>query len=308
MGGLRSVLQRCWRRLRQELHDLLQFVLIPGLAAVLPWPVCFALFRWLAHWRWLYRADCDAALAQAVARGHCQDTVAWAWERRLVTLVDHADHYLFCWRPDRWMQRHVAVHGAWQGAGSAGLLWTFHWGAGLWALRHAWAAGMRAHMVLAPPLGPDFAGRSVFGRYVRARMRSVHRALERPVIFVPGARAALRGALQGGAQVVAVMDVPQDQVRVTRVTEILGQGVSVPAVLPQMAVEQGLPVTVFCMGIDLRTGRRVLHVEPLGVFDDPKALTDAAFERFGRLLATAPAAWHLWGQAERFFAVRDDEA
>ena len=44
-------------RLRTELRDLLELVLLPGLAAVLPWPLCFRLFRWLAcAARWLMRA------------------------------------------------------------------------------------------------------------------------------------------------------------------------------------------------------------------------------------------------------------
>ena len=97
------------------------------------------------------------------------------------------------------------------------------------------------------------------------------------------------------------MDVPQDQVNITRVTEILGQPVSVPAVLPQMAVDKALPVTVFYMGVNLQTGRRILHVVRLGIFDDPKALTDAAFSHLDSLLKNSPAAWHLWAQAPRFF-------
>ena len=44
-----------WLRLKREVRDLFELVLIPGLAAVLPWPVCFALFKRISNWRWLYR-------------------------------------------------------------------------------------------------------------------------------------------------------------------------------------------------------------------------------------------------------------
>lgn len=297
-----------WRRFKRELRDLLEVVLIPGLAAILPWPVCFGVFKRVARWHWLYREACDRALAQALQRGHCSNADAWIFERRLVTLLDHADHYLFRTRTDAWMARHVDVQGQWGPSEQAGLLWTFHWGAGLWALRHARVCGLRASMVLAAPSGPDFAGRAVFGRYVRARMRSVQLALERPVIFVPGGMAGVRNALARQEQVVVVMDVPQDQVKVTRVTHILNQPVSVPAVLAQMAVDQGLAVTVFYMGADLRTGRRQLHVLPMGVHDDPKDLTDAAFGCLDGLLRRAPAAWHLWAEAPRFFKARPADA
>lgn len=175
----------------------------------------------------------------------------------------------------------------------------------MWALRHARANGLNAPMVLAAPAGPDFIGRTVFGLYVRARMRSVELALGEPVIFVPGGMAQVREALGRGQQLVVVMDVPQDQVAVTRVTPLLDMPVSVPAVLPQMAVDQSLPVTVFYMGVDLGTGRRILHIAPLGVHVHAKVLTDKAFAHLDHLLRTAPAAWHLWAQAPRFFVARD---
>lgn len=299
-----ALLSESWLRLKREFRDLLELVLLPGLAAILPWSVCFGLFKYIARWRWLYREACDPALVQAVQRGHCGNADEWLFERKLVTLIDHADHYLFRTRSDAWMDRYVDVHGQWGAGNESGMLWTFHWGAGLWALRHAHVSGLCANMVLAAPMGPDFAGRTVFGWYVRARMRSVHLALERPVIFVPRGMSGLREALERREQVAVVMDVPQDQVNVTRVTEILRQPVSVPAVLPQIAVAKALPVTVFYMGVDLDTGRRGLHVVHLGVLSDPKMLTDAVFAQLDGLLRNSPAAWHLWAQAPRFFRVR----
>lgn len=298
-------LRRTFHRLRTEFRDLAELVVLPGLAAVLPWPLCFRVFKRIAHWRWLYAASCEEALAQAQQRGWCAEPHAWLAERRLVTLLDHADHYLLRTRSARWMDRYVDVHGQWGPGGRAALLWTFHWGMGMWALRHARANGLAAPMVLAAPSGPDFVGRTVFSRYVRARMRSVELALGEPVIFVPGGMAQVRTTLAEGKQLVVVMDVPQDQVAVTRVTHLLDMPVSVPAVLPQLAVDQGLPVTVYWMGADLRTGRRVLHVAPLGVHRDAKVLTDAAFAHLDHLLRTAPAAWHLWAQAPRFFVARN---
>lgn len=297
---------RLFTRLKREGRDLLELVVLPGLAAVLPWAVCFKVFQLLARWNWLYKAQCSEALVQAQQLGSCGgDTAAWLAERRLVTLLDHADHYLLRTRSARWMDRHVTVHGQWEPGGHAALLWTFHWGMGMWALRHARANGLNAPMVLAAPAGPDFIGRTVFGKYVRARMRSVELALGEPVIFVPGGMAQVREALGRGQQLVVVMDVPQDQVSVTRVTPLLDMPVSVPAVLPQMAVDQSLPVTVFYMGVDVGTGRRILHIAPLGVHVDAKVLTDKAFAHLDHLLRTAPAAWHLWAQAPRFFVVRD---
>lgn len=302
---MRETLGWLGRRCRIELRDLIEFVLLPGLAAILPWPVCFWLFRRMATWPWLYGAQCREALVQAQLRGCCDDAVEWLAEHRLVILLDHADHYLSRARSSSWMCRQIDVQGKWATDEGAALLWTFHWGMGMSALQHARAHGLHPRMVLAAPHGSAFVGRSIFGIYVRARIRSVERVLGEPSIFVPGGMDEIRKTLAAGQPVIVVMDVPQDQVAVTCITLLLDQPVSVPAVLPKLAVEQRLPVTVFYAGLNQRTGHRTLLIDSLGIQSDPQVLTDRAFAHFDRLLRTAPAAWHLWAQALRFFVARE---
>lgn len=295
-------------RLRQELRDVVEYVMLPGLAAVLPWRLCFKIFRVMARWPWLYRAQCTAALAQARMYGVVGNSEEdWLWMRRLVTLLDHADHYLFRTRSRNWMRRYVKVQGAWGATEGSAFLWTFHWGMGMWALCHAREHGVKARMVLAAPGGRDFEGRWVFGRYVQARMRSVALALGEPVIFVPGGMREIRDALDCGQQIVVVMDVPQDQVSVTSLTELLDRRVSMPAILPRMAAEQKVPVTVFHMGLDAETGGRCLVIDRLPQGMGARALMDSAFAHLNHLMRTSPAAWHLWTEAPRFFVARDED-
>ena len=99
------------QRVRTELRDLIELVLLPGLAAVLPWRWCFALFKALAHRPWLYRQACERALAEAKARVTIDDEARWLWTRRLITLVDHADLYLSATRSNAWLRQHVTVQG-----------------------------------------------------------------------------------------------------------------------------------------------------------------------------------------------------
>ena len=100
-------------RLRVEARDVLELLLLPGLAAVLPWRWSFALFRRMAGWPWLYRAQCMHALAQAQGAGMAPDAARWLREYRLVILTDHADHYLARTRSDAWLRRHVRATGDW---------------------------------------------------------------------------------------------------------------------------------------------------------------------------------------------------
>lgn len=120
------------QRLRHELRDLVELVLVPGLAALLPWSMAFALFKRLAQWQLLFRHPSRRAVAEAQKRGWVADPGAWLLDRKLTALVDHADHYLARTRSDHWMERHLEVSGQWPRADQASIVLTFHWGAGMW--------------------------------------------------------------------------------------------------------------------------------------------------------------------------------
>lgn len=201
------------RRLQHECRDVLELVLLPGLAAVLPWGLCFRLFRRMARWQWLYREACEADWREAHAKGFAQDRRHWLWERKLVQLVDHADFYLHRTRSDGWLRRHLQVSGDWMAHGTPAFLFTFHWGAGMWGLRHARQAGLRVHALAAPAERAHFAGRWVLLRYVRARLRAVEQALERPLVLVPRGLRQIKEALACQEQVLALLDVPHVSVK-----------------------------------------------------------------------------------------------
>lgn len=294
--------RRVWHRASREGRDLLELVLLPGLAAVLPWRWSFFLFKRMARWSWLYRETCERALHHARLHGVVDDAARWMFERRLVTLVDHADHYLARTRSNAWLRRNVDVHGEWAVQGKAALLVTFHWACGMWAQRHARASGLHPHMLVAALDGAGFEGRTVLRRYAQARLHTVALAEGRPVIFVPRAMPQLRSVLQKQEQVLVVIDVPPDQVKVRTSINLLDRPVQVPAALPRLAVSEGVAVTVYTLGLDLESGRRDLRLYPLGVWRDAEALTVKVFEHLATILRERPAAWHFWSEAERFFA------
>jgi phosphatidylinositol dimannoside acyltransferase len=288
-------------RLRRELRDLVEVVLVPALAAVLPWPLAFALFRRLAQWRRLYWAPGQRALDEAQKRGWVAQPGDWLRDRKLTTIVDHADHYLARTRSDRWMDRYLDVDGQWPAPGQAGIALTFHWGAGMWGLRSAARTGLKLHPLVAAPEGAHLAGRTVMQRYVGARNGSVASALKCPVIDVSaGMRGAVR-ALQNNEQLLAVVDVPADQVAASQPVQILGLPARLPTGLLRLAVERKIPVFVYVTGIHMQSGRRFLRIRQLGVPSGVDALVATLSGELDQLIRECPPAWHFWSEAERFF-------
>lgn len=294
------------QRLRTELRDLVELVLAPGLAALLPWRWCFRLFKLLARMPWLYRSACLQALSHAKALGQVAEggEARWLATRRLVTLVDHADHYLAVTRSDAFMQRHLLVRGQWPDPAQPGVCATFHWGAGMWGLRHAAAHGLHAHALVAAMEGMPFAGRSVLRRYAMARTRSVGRALGRAPLVVSGSLRPVVQALRRNEQVFAAVDVPADQVDASVPVVLRGMCARVPKGLLRLAADMRVPVTVYVTGFDVHTGQRLLDIVqmPLPSADGGvQELADAVFQHLEASLARDNAFWHFWGEAPRFF-------
>ena len=291
-----------WVRLKTELRDALELVLLPGLAAVLPWPWCFALFKRAAHWGWLYRAATALALQQARARGFVGADVAhWLWVRKLITLVDHADYYLVRTRRIGWVKRHFEVTGNWPLPAKAGLLCTFHWGAGMWSLPHVADAGLKVHALVAALDGAHFAGRRVLHAYAKARTAIVAKTLGCATLDVSSSLLPALRALRSNEQLLAVVDVPADQVSTSQTIELLGLRARVPRALLRLAVQQQIPVTLFLVGLNSDNGRRFLRLRQLGIYADLDTLIRDVFLVLEFAIAESPAAWHFWGEAERFF-------
>jgi len=293
-------------RLRAEVRDLVELVLIPGLAAVLPWPICFRIYRFLCRADFLYRDYCDESLAQAHARGWARgDPATWRQRCRLVALIDHADFYISQTRSDRWLARHLESTGAWPDPSKPSVLCTFHWGAGMWALRHVAAHGLHVHLVIAPHSRDRFGGQAVRYWYYTRRINAIPRALGRPFIEATRSPRPILKALHGAEQVAAVVDVPADQVTASEPIDFLGLRARVPRGLLRLACESGVPVTVYLLGIRLSDGKRILRIHPLGERRDLEPLIKEVFSYLESAIREEPAAWHFWSVAPRFFEGND---
>lgn len=288
------------RRVRTEAKDLLELVLIPGLAAILPWGLCYRVFRYISRYPFLYAESCAQDYAYARAHGWCRDLTLWRRHRRLVMMVDHADYYLARTRGHRWMARHMDVSGTWPAPGPA-ILCSFHWGCGMWALWHLGAAGLRPHPLVATLKREMFPGRWLRYHYYRLRNDAVRDALgQTPLDSGANLRPVLR-ALRAGEPVIALLDVPPTQVAASQAIPFLGQRALMPTGLIRLAADQGLPITLYVNGFRLVDGHRFLRIARIDTDADLATLTTRVFGVLEDLIREEPVLWHYWEVAELFF-------
>jgi hypothetical protein len=257
----------------------------------------------MAHWQWLYRTPCNDALQQARARGWLgHDEAHWLWKRRLVTLVDHADHYLGLSRSDAWMQKHMKVTGQWPDTQQTVLLTTFHWGAGYWGLRSAAAHGLRPHALVATLESPAYQGRTILTWYGRSRNANVARTLGAQTIDIAHRLKDVVRALRTSKALLGLIDIPCDDAKASIGVEVLGMPARVPRGLLRLVVDHQVPVVLYVTGLNTDDGTRFLRIQSLKTCDTVEALAASLFSELDQLIRSDAPAWHFWAIAERFFA------
>ncbi len=86
-------------------------LLLPALAAALPWRLAWPLLRVLAGRGFFFEDGAVRAARAAAERGFCADADAWTRAHRLMRIVDQVDPAISSLRGDTWMDRHLVVDG-----------------------------------------------------------------------------------------------------------------------------------------------------------------------------------------------------
>lgn len=285
-----------------NIRDFTELFLVPSLAAMLPWSLCFRLFHRLVKLKSLYRRETDAALAGFATIGPVADAKAWSEAARMVGLVDHADVYLSLFRRDGWLHRHVTVTGDWPVGDTPFIAITFHWGAGMWALRHLRAQGRKVSVLVRGVEKKNFSGSLLRYGYAKLRLHEVARAGGSSIV-ISGKKSLyeMKAKLKAGHCVVGLIDVPVGNSRNYLATRLLGETAYFPRGLLHLAVSSGVPVVVYSMGLDRQNGQRSLIVSPPLEFINEGELLEALAGRLTDLIKADSPAWHHWGSVQSFF-------
>lgn len=292
--------------LRRELRALLELFLIPGFCALLPWPLGFRWLRFCSRFRWMYRDEWTAALAQARQFMDLGEEDTWARQFRLGRLVDHADLYLSMTRSDRWMARYVDGWNDWPGASNGVVVLLYHWCPGFWVLRAMRHQGATVSALIAPLTRRSMGEAHLAYWYGRLRMWEIVRANGRPLVYPEGAIRRLVKVLKsnqtGGekAWVCGMPDVPPSAADPGEPVRMFGQCGYFSTGLISIARLSGVPVVSAHMGLELRGGRRDLTV--LGPFDpsDP-ALLQQAVDAWEARIRDRPWGYFLWAALPALF-------
>ncbi|MFA5683344.1 MAG: hypothetical protein WCZ65_00750 [Lysobacteraceae bacterium] len=295
--------------LRLELRGFLEYVLLPGLAVFMPWPLAYRLLKQLARYPGLYEEEWRPALAQALSMGlvEIDDPDGWAWRYRACRLVDHADFWLSrTRRARRWLPRHSDRRGDWPALETPAVGAFFHWCAGMWGVRALLDAGHHSSV-----LAGRFSKRSMGGArlgywYGHLRLNELSRASGGPLIYAPGTVKQSLDALTAGRWVIGTPDVPPTETRFSIPVRLFGRDGHMPEGLLLIARQARVPVVVFTMALDFDSGRRELRIEGPFDPDDPDLMQRIA-DTWQALIREKSWAFTLWPAMPAYFAASNEQ-
>lgn len=290
-------------RWRRTISDATFLYLLPLLIAVLPWRAGFAVLRRISRSPRVFADVVEAAWKEASRSLPALDRERFCQRHRLLLLVDRCDTALCTFRSSRWWQRQVDVIGDPLDDVRAGALLFSHWGNGnpMWALLAA--HGLPAHLVSRRAEVAD-VGRSWLSRgYLGWRAWAICHAGCKGVIYTGGASAHVLECLGHGGVVLSTQDMPVPEGRGGVPVQFLGHQTWFRSGLTGLALRSNAPITLLSCGLDMRTGRRRLHVEVLPDGLDAEVVLKRYTAHLEKRIETEPAQWHVWPQASAYFAV-----
>lgn len=279
-----------------QFRDACLLVVVPAIAAVLPWSLGW---RWLRYWsRKPWGAFADAAnVALPIARQWLQieDEAVFAERMRLLWLMDGCDLYASMLRPRRTRPpRHVEQLGQWPKK-SGFIALGFHYGVGHEVLRNLAAANFDYTFVSGRWRREDYPGLPVRYWYGRLRARDIARIGGRPIAYRPGIKQTLDQTLREACVIIGLIDLPPRLApRQRHKVKLLSHKLSLPGGMIELAREAGVPVVPYWVEFDEQMYRRRVCIgEPIATDDIDTALAEVA-RILDKCIRAAPYAWMLW--------------
>ena len=287
--------------LLRELRDAVEFVLLPGMALVLPWSWSFRIFRRVSRWNWLYRRYCRGAYEQASRFVDIPDPDQWRQRHRLLWLMDAAEYYIVRFRPKAFMRPdRFEVVGDWPQQGhfiAVGL----HWGLGGLMFRDLNRKGHLPRLIFKRNV-LGFAQQSrVENLYRRWRPRQYAKIGGGEPISTGGGFSKIVEMLNDKDVLIIVYDAPLEPNSRPVTVNVLDRPARLRSGVIRILADSDVDYVKYRLGYNIETGCRRLEISPpVNVHDEKEIASDLA-DYLDSALKYDSALWYLWRQAPIFF-------
>lgn len=289
-------------RLAREWRAFSERVLVPGLAACLPVQPGHSFLQSLARNHSLLKSGIDDAwnIFERYSDQLGVGEQAFKERHRLYWLIDFTDLFLLQSRSNQWLEKNVRLIGDPLPEDGPIMALTFHFGAGMWAMRVFGQTRLRMRWLHAPVEETFSKEHFVLSTLGKLRIREVEHATGYIPIPTGGSYGEMSRWIDQGGSITALIDAPHMGRRSTRKTKVLGLDFHLADGLARLASEKRVPVYLYSTTLAKDNFRRDLRlkgpIQPLNA----QGIMDAVGSFMDNEIRRDPAAWHCWPYLDGF--------
>ena len=288
---------------KQNRTDFIEQIFLPSLPKWLPNPLAFWLMKKFAR-RKLFTEGLDLVLQARVADpllqsmlplNNKEEIAEFSYQQSLCRLLDMSDAMRGASGVE---DKNVDVIGRWPNIPGFVAI-SFHFGTGLIGLAQLGRHSGPCAFVSRPYAPEELNHRPYLARGVAARLNGIAAACRHPIIFTGGNFGVLKKLLDNGVSVCGLIDTPILKEQRFVSAELFGRDINLPSGLLRLASEASVPIVIFSVVPDLKTGRRTLRIEaPMRAANDMDftEIAKKATEHLQECIKVLPAAWYFWPQ------------
>jgi hypothetical protein len=288
-------------RLSQQLSDLFAYLLIPGLAVIVPATFSRKVLSRVSRWQWFMRVAAGAAFRGAQGYVDIEDEAAFKRRWKQVELLDVRDLYMILCGRSKVVLSEIARDTEVELAQDR-IVIGMHWGPSISILKLLQKAGLDPALPYRPPEKQILRIRPFYYLFSTMAARYMVKTMGERAVPVGGAGKILRAMMDQSGSVIVVMDAPAMEGRPTLGSTVLGRKAIFNAGFPAMLVDKEKEYVFYA--ISLATDDSITKkLELEGPFSSNEAQefiqNYAGF--LDRHLTTDPAQWRMWHVAQQFW-------
>jgi hypothetical protein len=288
-------------RFLPQLSDLFSYLLIPGLAVIVP----ASFSRWVlgrvSRWQWFMGAAAEAAFKGAMDYVEIEDEAAFKARWKQVELLDVRDLYMMLCGRSGAVLAEVAQEVPVEIVRDRVVI-GMHWGPSISILKLLQAAGLDPALPYRPPEKHILRSRPFYYLFSTMAARYMVRTMGERAVPVGGASKVLQTMMDQPGSVIVVMDAPPMEGRPTLNSPVLGRNAVFNAGFPAILADKEKEYVFYA--ISLQAGddvRKKLELEgPFSSTDAQEFIQNYA-EFLDRHLSSDPAQWRIWHVAQQLW-------
>ncbi len=288
-------------RISQQLSDLFTYLLVPGLAIIVPASFSRWILRRVSAWHWYMAAAADAAFQGAREYVDIEDEVAFKKRWKQVELLDVRDLYLMSCGRSRAVFAELTSDTAVELAKDRVII-GMHWGPSISVLKLLQVAGLEPAIPYRPPEKQILRSRPLYYLFSTMAARYIEKTLGERAVPIGGAGKVLRAMMDQAGSVIVIMDAPPMEGRPTINSMVLGKNAVFNVGFPDILADKEKEYVFYA--ISLQPGDAILKkLELEGPFNSNEA-QDFLQKYAGfldRHLSSDPAQWRIWHAAQQFW-------